>query len=273
MLVNFPGKDGKRSYIANEIPNLNNKIYKTENNGTELGEYYLNVVICEKIADYIRKHNPNIVVIESYATNSSEDLNAAGRIAITHNPDMYLSIHHNCTDKTKDNARGYVCITANGSFSNESEDVAENISKYLTDSYTKSGLPIWSGKKDGVWKDTSYIGELNIATNFCPAVLVEVGFFNNLEDLKIVTDDEKTDIIAESIAKCILDEFHKGTFDNDQNNETTQDSTKFQIIDSNEEEKKKISDDNKCKNNLKSVTKTHSAVNTIKNILNRNKGR
>ena len=95
MLVNIPGKQAKRSYIAGEIPNLNTTKYPLENNGTELGEYYLNVEICKKVAKYIRQADPNITVIEFYSKDKSTDLNAAGRKAVMYNPDLYLSIHHN----------------------------------------------------------------------------------------------------------------------------------------------------------------------------------
>lgn len=221
----YPGKDGKRSYIADEIPNLNSKKYPTENNGTELGEYYLNEEICKKVADYIRAEDPNIVVIEFYSKDSSTDLNKAGIKAITYNPDLYLSIHHNCTNDKHGKARGYVCITAEGKYSKESEDIAQHFSDNLKDVESKSGLPRWSGRSDGTWDNTTYIGELNRATDYCPSVLIEVGFFNNLEDLKVVTNDKKTDIIAKSIAKTVVDDFHDGVYDNDQPSETSQDST------------------------------------------------
>jgi hypothetical protein len=69
--VSIPGKQGKRSYIADEIPNLNTTKYPLENNGTELGEYYLNVEICKKIAKHIRQMDPDIHVIEFYSNDKS----------------------------------------------------------------------------------------------------------------------------------------------------------------------------------------------------------
>lgn len=225
--MNIPGKQAKRSYIADEIPNLNTTKYPLENNGTELGEYYLNVEICRKIAKYIRQYDPNIKVIEFYSKDKSTDLNAAGRKAILYNPDLYLSIHHNCTNKKKDTARGYVCMTARGPYSNQSQQVAKNIADELYSVKSKTGLPEYH---KGTWSGNTYIGELNVATKYCPSVLIEVAFFNNLEDLKIVTSDNKNDIIAKAIAKGIVDDFHVGVYDNDQPDETKQDSTKYAIV-------------------------------------------
>ena len=221
----YPGKDGKRSYLAKDIDNLDKDIYVTENGGSELGEFYLNKPICQKIAKYIREGDPKIKVIEFYSKDRSTDLNAAGRKAVSYNPDLYLSIHHNCTDKKKDKVSGYICMTAAGNYSSKSEKIAQNIAKTLKSVSDETGLPQFSGFSDGNWKDNTYVGELNETNRFCPAVLIEIGFFNNIHDLNITTNKDKIDLIAKAIALSILKDFHSGKFDNDQYGEKNQDST------------------------------------------------
>ena len=226
MQVSIPGKAAKRSYIAGKIPNLDQNKYPLENNETELGEYYLNVEICKKVAEYIRKYDSNIKVVEFYSKDKSTDLNAAGRKALTYEPDLYLSIHHNCTDKKEDNVRGYVCMTTKGGYAQPSIDVAANIAKHLQSVEDETGLPRWQSGTNGVWKDNTYVGEINVTTKYCPSVLLETAFFNNLDDLKIVTDEDKIDIIASAVAKSIVEDFHNGKFDNDQSGETKQNMVK-----------------------------------------------
>lgn len=268
MRVNIPGKQAKRSYIADEIPNLNTTKYPLENNGTELGEYYLNVEICRKIAKYIRQYDPNIKVIEFYSKDKSTDLNAAGRKAILYNPDLYLSIHHNCTTKKKDTVSGYVCMTANGTYSDSSCIIAENIANDLHKVEYKTGLPEYH---NGTWSGNTYIGELNVATKYCPSVLIEVAFFNNIKDLKIVTDDNKTDIIAKAIAESIVDDFHEGFYDNDQPGETKQNSIHSVVVKKEDPEVEIKEDDSKGKDRINEIkqkdTKDESLIDKLKNKL------
>ena len=220
----YPGKEGKRSYIADKIDNLDEDIYPTER-GNQLGEFYLNKPICQKVAKYIRKGDDRIKVVEFYSKDRSTDLNAAGRTAVSYNPDMYLAIHHNCTEKNEDVSRGFICMTAAGNYKKSSERVAQSIAKHMKSVSDRTGLPQFVGFKDGNWKDNTYVGEMNECNKFCPTVLIEVAFFNNVDDLNVSTNAKKNDLIAKSIALAVLKEFHSGRFDNDQAGETKQDTT------------------------------------------------
>lgn len=220
----YPGKEGKRSYIADKIDNLDKDIYPTER-GNELCEFYLNKAICQKVAKYIRKGDDRIKVIEFYSKDRSTDLNAAGRKAVSYNPDMYLAIHHNCTDKNEDTSRGFICMTAAGNYKKSSERVAQSIAKHMKSVSDRTGLPQFIGFKDGNWKNNTYVGEMNECNRFCPTVLIEVAFFNNIDDLNVSTNAKKNDLIAKSIALAVLKEFHSGKFDNDQAGESKQDTT------------------------------------------------
>lgn len=213
----YPGKQGKRSFIADRIKNLDSNLYPLEC-GNQLCEFYLNKPICQKVAKYIHCGDSRIKVIEFYSKNKSTDLNAAGRKALTYKPDMYLSIHHNCTTNGKSNgsARGFICMTAQGKYKKSSERVAQNIAKSMSSVSDKTGLPQFIGFKDGNWKNNTYVGEMNECNAFCPTVLIEVAFFDNIKDLNVSTNASKNDLIAKSIAVAILKEFHKGNFDNDQ---------------------------------------------------------
>lgn len=224
----YPGKLGKRSYFADEIPNLDKDKYPLEN-GNELGEYYLNKQYCKKVAEYIRKKDSRIQVIEFDSKDRSTDLNAAGRTSNAYNADLYLAIHHNCStnsSKTPGTASGFICMTAQGKYASKSVKVAKHISKNIDSVGDQTDLYHFVGKKDGVWTGNTYVGELNEATAKGPAVLIEMSFFDNVHDLKISTNQEKIDIISEQVASAIVKEFHDGTFDNDQYNETKQNTVR-----------------------------------------------
>lgn len=263
----YPGKEGKRSYIADKIDNLDKDIYPTER-GNELCEFYLNKAICQKVAKYIRKGDDRIKVIEFYSKDRSTDLNAAGRKAVSYNPDMYLAIHHNCTDKNEDTSRGFICMTAAGNYKKSSERVAQSIAKHMKSVSDRTGLPQFIGFKDGNWKNNTYVGEMNECNRFCPTVLIEVAFFNNLDDLNVSTNAKKNDLIAKSIALAVLKEFHSGKFDNDQAGESKQDTTmkgaekisiketKKQVEVADDKDKNIKTTKNVLKNNVSSPTQT-----------------
>lgn len=261
----YPGKQGKRSFIADEITNLNTDIYKTENGGKELGEFYLNKPICQKVAKYIRQGDSRIRVIEFYSKDRTTDLNAAGRKAVSYKPDMYLAIHHNCTTNGGSghgSARGFICMTAQGRYKTSSERVAQNIAKSMKSVSDRTGLPQFIGFKDGNWKDNTYVGEMNECNAFCPTVLIEVAFFDNLDDLNVSTNASKNDLIAKSIAVAILKEFHSGNFDNDQPGEKQDTTMKGAEKVTLSETKKQVEyGDDKNKNN---TDKTLSKVEWLK---------
>ena len=269
----YPGKSGKRSYFADKIPNLDASKYKTENNGKELGEYYLNKEYCKHIAQYIREKDSRIVVIEFDSKNSSTDLNSAGRISNAYNADLYLAIHHNCctmNSKTPCTATGFICMTAKGNYADKSVKVAKHISKNIDEAGKDTDLYHFVGKKDGIWTGNTYVGELNEATHNSPAVLIEMAFFDNVHDLKISTDEKKVDEISERVAEAIVNEFHKGTFDNDQNNETKQNTVKNEKekrLEENNNSSIKV-DDDKDKN-IKSSS--DDKVQKMKEIANKSK--
>lgn len=253
----YPGKQGKRSFIADEIKNLNTDIYPLEY-GSELGEFYLNKPICQKVAKYIRQGDSRIRVIEFYSKDRTTDLNAAGRKAVSYKPDMYLAIHHNCTTngKGRGSARGFICMTAQGRYKTSSERVAQNIAKSMKSVSDRTGLPQFIGFKDGNWKNNTYVGEMNECNAFCPTVLIEVAFFDNLDDLNVSTNASKNDLIAKSIAVAILKEFHSGNFDNDQPGEQQDTTMKGAEKVTLSETKKQVEyGDDKDKNNTEKLSK------------------
>ena len=82
----------KHGISAKEIPS--DIPLRCENNEWFISEYDINLKLARAIAKKLdSKYGVNVNL--QYATNKSEDLNAAGRRAAKCNPKIYLSIHHN----------------------------------------------------------------------------------------------------------------------------------------------------------------------------------
>lgn len=124
-----------------------------------------------------------------YSTDKSTDLNAAGRIASSKNPKMYLSIHHNSYQTT---SSGYFFM------SNEGDTKSSTIASQLSQSMKDNGLvPQVSNRAN----TNGYIGELNkVAATGRISILGELGFFSNPEELKNIMSDEYVDYISSKLA-------------------------------------------------------------------------
>lgn len=156
--------------------------------------------IAKKLADL------GIDVDMQYATQKSQDLNSAGKIARAKNPEIYLSVHHN---SFKTSSSGYFFM------SNEKDYKSYDFAQQLSESISDNGkVPRNSNRlNDG------YIGELNeVGKDGRIAVLAELGYFSNPEELKMIMSDEYVDDISTKIANEIyykISEINK-------NNESTE---------------------------------------------------
>ena len=181
----YIGKPGKRIYINNQTVHLPDDI-PIRNDGDGKGFYVseadINIKTSKAIVDKLKQNGVNVQL--QIADNKNQDLNAAGRIANKSNPYMYISIHHNYYDE---NSTGYFAMY------NEGDIESERLAARLSDAINNSMVPQRCNQtNDG------YIGELN-AVN-CDAVLLELGFFSNLEELEIICSDDYVEFVSTRIA-------------------------------------------------------------------------
>jgi N-acetylmuramoyl-L-alanine amidase len=99
---------------------------------------------------------------------------------------MYISIHHNYYDS---NSTGYFAMYNN---TEESKELANRLSDCIK---SNGQVP----QRDNQL-NTGYIGELNNINKSTTAVLLELGFFSNKEELEIICSDSYTDYVSTQIA-------------------------------------------------------------------------
>ena len=121
------------------------------------------------------------------ASGKGEDLNAAGRIAVSTGTKAYLSIHHNYCEN--ESAKGYEFFTNRGNVNDRA--IADKLSNRLS-----------AGKVSQRSNKTNdgYIGELN-ATGGLMNILYEGGFFSNLEELQVIMSNEHIEFVSTQIAE------------------------------------------------------------------------
>ena len=162
---------------------------RCENGEWFISEFDINLKLAKAIAQKLdSRYGVNVNL--QYATDKSNDLNAAGRRAMKCDPKIYLSVHHN---SYKDDSTGYFFMT------NQYDQKSAVVAKKLSKSIMNNGeIPQRSNRiNDG------YIGEMNQfkGTNKI-SILGEFGYFNKTEIVKICSDkyvDYVSDKIAESL--------------------------------------------------------------------------
>lgn len=211
----YPGKPGKRSSVANEII-LDKDKYDLYDDGT-LGEYYINAPFVKKIAEYVQARDNTIKVVEYYRKGPSDDLNAMGDISKNSKGDIYLSIHTN--SNTKKSKSGFLAMTSkrDSEFKEASDSLAKSLAERLNDVQN----PIKPDRGSGVALNETKIGELNESMKHMPAVLLELGYFSNPDDLQVLTSEKYINTISSRIADVIVEELQSGKYDKDQKDENT----------------------------------------------------
>ena len=187
----YEGKSGKRIYINNTTINIPDDIPVRNDNdgkGFYISEWDINVKEAKTLVEKLQAQGINAKL--QVATSKSEDLNAAGRIANKSNPYLYVSVHHNYYDE---GSTGYFSMY--NADNSKSKDVADRLSNAIRDN---SMVPQRASRaNDG------YIGEMNVINNTTIPVLLELGFFSNLEELEVICSDSYVEDVTTKLANEI----------------------------------------------------------------------
>ena len=187
----YQGKAGKRIYINNSTVNLPNDIpVKNDNDGKGfyVSEWDINVKEAKALVEKLQARGINAKL--QIATVKSEDLNAAGRIANKSNPYLYVSLHHNYYDS---NSTGYF------SMYNAGDAVGKAMANRLSNAIKDNGMV---PQREARAND-GYIGELNVINKTTIPVLLELGFFSNLEELEVICSDAYVQDVTTKLANEI----------------------------------------------------------------------
>lgn len=172
-----------------------------EDNTFFISEADINLKASRAIAKKLA--NLGIDVDLQYATQKSQDLNSAGKIARAKNPAIYLSVHHN---SFKTSSSGYFFM------SNEKDYKSYEFAKQLSNSISNNGKVPQNKNR----LNDGYIGELNeVGKDGRISVLAELGYFSNPEELKKIVSDE----YVEDVSTKIANEIYYKISEMDKNNE------------------------------------------------------
>ena len=168
---------------------------RQENGEWFISEYDINLKLSRAIAKKL-DNKYGIDVNLQYATDKTQDLNAAGRRAKKCDPKIYLSVHHN---SYKDDSTGYFFMV------NEGDNKSANVACKFSNSIKNNGyVPQRENRINN-----GYIGELNQFKDTGKiSILGEFGFFNKAEIVKICSD-EYTEYVSDKIAESIYNQLQE----------------------------------------------------------------
>lgn len=186
----YPNKPGKRGYIPDSyVPYMGVDVHK-DTKGYYVCEYDINYKLCNRIYEILLDNGVSVEMLTS--SGRGDDLNSAGRKAMSYNPKIYLSVHHNAW---KEDSSGYFFMTNENSY--EESVIAQRLSDSLVSN--PGCIPQMKNRvNDG------YIGELN-ETDDCMNILIEAGFFTNPDELIKITSDEQVEFMANQIARELME--------------------------------------------------------------------
>lgn len=119
--------------------------------------------------------------------NDPEDISLDKRVRFANqfgkDESIYISIHNNASP-TPGKARGFEIYTSPGK--TRSDDLADNIYRHVKLLYDKLNIPMRYDLSDGDWdkEERFYV----LMHTKMPAVLLEVLFFDNYDDYKLLKD-------------------------------------------------------------------------------------
>lgn len=190
---------GKRTVALKEDVTFNGK---TRKKGTIIHENEFNEVIMRKVETHLKRNS--IDYIELAPTTSDTPLSTRANTANKNKCDLVISIHANALtgDKWQTKAYGLVVIKTKGCQS-KTDKLANIAYKYLS----KVDFPSDGETKYGVRTDTDISGFTLaiLRQTSMPAILVELGFMDNWEDVKVMCTEKFQNECAEGISKAICE--------------------------------------------------------------------
>lgn len=166
----YHNKPGKRVYL---------------NDTDYIHEFDINIRLSKRIVYYLREQGVHTEL--QIANDKSEDLNSAGKIAMSKSPKIYFSVHHNSFEE--DSSGIFLMVNQE---SPSDYKYAQILSELLNDN--PMNIPVYE-----VREQNGYIGEMN-ETDEIINILLEAGFYSNPDELQKIMNEEQIDYLAKVIA-------------------------------------------------------------------------
>ena len=161
----------------------------------------LNLAIVQKLAALLEQEKGKKIGVY-YTRTDDTDPSFEQRVALANkvHADLFLSVHNNASKRQQGKVSGTTTLYNENNTGNYS---AEALAALFTDEVTKSTGAQNLGSKEG--------SEIYIIRNAeVPVVLVEVGFLNNPEELKLLQQDAYQTSAAEGLQNAIHRAFEEG---------------------------------------------------------------
>lgn len=145
-------------------------------------EHILNVNICNKIKEYAEKAGLKVYMYDNPSLSNNAEITQVYTKVNSIKPKVFVSIHNNAAGSSNwkslgSKATGTVSLYKSGR--NEGKKLASYISDKLITLRKSTGGP--HNRAESV--TTTNVAVLNNASSVIPSTLVEVGFYDNAEDL------------------------------------------------------------------------------------------
>lgn len=190
---------GKRTVALKEDIMFNGKLRKK---GTIIHENEFNEVIMRKVEPHLKRCG--VRYIELAPTDADTPLSTRANTANRKGCDVVVSIHANALtgDKWQNKAYGLVVIKTKNC-----QSKTDRLANIMYNHLKKVDFPSNGETKYGVRVDTEISGfTLAILRQTkMPAVLVELGFMDNWNDVKVMCTDKFQNECAEAIAKAVCE--------------------------------------------------------------------
>ena len=190
---------GKRTVALKEDIMFNGKLRKK---GTIIHENEFNKVIMRKVEPHLKRCG--VRYIELAPTDSDTPLSTRANVANKNKCDLVVSIHANALAGTKwqTGAYGLVVIKTKGC-----QSKTDKLAKIMYNHLKKVDFPGDGETKYGVRFDTEISGFTLaiLRQTTMPAILIELGFMDNWEDVKVMCTEKFQNECAEGIAKAICE--------------------------------------------------------------------
>lgn len=154
-------------------------------------EWSLNDAVADKVVELLTNYNVEFIHTDNDEGNIDESLTSRRTMYVNQKVDAFVSIHHNANTGTWNNATGVEIYTDNNP-TQQDISLANAIYKKLP-SYTCL-------KGRGIKKANFAV----INQNSIPAVLVEGGFMDNINDYKIITSKNGQLGYAKAVAEGLI---------------------------------------------------------------------
>lgn len=158
----------------------------------EVKEFTLNDKVCDKVTSILKDYECEIIRTDNNEGYTDESLSSRLARYKSEKVDAFVSIHHNAFNGKWNNATGveiYVDKKATSQDMRLAKSVYDRLVKY-------TGL-----KGRGIKKENFYV----INQNTIPAILVEGGFMDSLNDYKVITSDSGQTAYAKAVAEGLIE--------------------------------------------------------------------